>query len=234
VSFQYFDGKASLQEVSFEASPGQTVAIVGPTGSGKTTLINLIPRFYETSAGRVLIDGIDVRELDLGELRRSVSVIFQESFLFSATVAENIAYGRPTASAEEVQAAARAAQAHDFILGLEDGYETVVGERGVTLSGGQKQRVAIARAFIMNPRVLILDDATASVDSQTERLIREAMEALRVGRTTFVIAHRLSTVQRADQILVLKEGRIVERGTHASLLNAGGFYTEVFHDQIRE
>jgi len=234
VSFNYSDGKASLADVSFEAEPGQTIAIVGPTGSGKTTLVNLIPRFYDTSSGRVFVDGADVRELKLGQLRRSVSVIFQETFLFSATVAENIAYGRPDAQRREIEESARAAQAHEFILELEDGYDTVVGERGVTLSGGQKQRIAIARAFLMNPRILILDDATASVDSGTERLIRAAMSGLSAGRTTFVIAHRFSTVQHADQILVLKEGRIVERGSHIELIERGGFYGEIFEWQLKK
>jgi ATP-binding cassette subfamily B protein len=233
VSFNYSDGRSSLADVSFVAEPGQTIAIVGPTGSGKTTLVNLIPRFYDTSSGRVLVDGVDVRELNLGQLRRSVSVIFQETFLFSATVAENIAYGRPEAGRSEIEESARAAQAHEFILQLEDGYDTVVGERGVTLSGGQKQRIAIARAFLMNPRILILDDATASVDSGTERLIRAAMSGLSAGRTTFVIAHRFSTVQHADQILVLNEGRIAGRGTHQELIQRGGFYCEIFEQQIK-
>ena len=234
VSFKYYDGKASLTDLSFEAKSGQTIAIVGPTGSGKTTLVNLIPRFYDVSGGRVLLDGVDVRELRLEQLRRSVSVIFQETFLFNAIVAENIAYGRPDASRKEIEKCARAAQAHEFIMELEDGYDTVVGERGVTLSGGQKQRIAIARAFLMNPRILILDDATASVDSRTERLIQEAMRQLSAGRTTFVIAHRFSTVQHADLILVLKEGRVVERGTHDELIKRGGFYSEIFEQQINK
>src|SRR5256886_1980556 len=234
VSFKYYDGKASLTDLSFEAKPGQTIAIVGPTRSGKTTLVNLIPRFYDVSSGRVLLDGVDVRELKLEQLRRSVSVIFQETFLFNAIVAENIAYGRPDASRKEIEKCARAAQAHEFIMELEDGYDTVVGERGVTLSGGQKQRLAIARAFLMNPRILILDDATASVDSRTERLIQEAMRQLSAGRTTFVIAHRFSTVQHADLILVLKEGRVVERGTHDELIKRGGFYSEIFEQQINK
>ena len=233
VSLNYSDGKASLADVSFEAEPGQTIAVIGPTGSGKTTLVNLIPRFYDASGGRVLVDGVDVRELKLRQLRRGVSVIFQETFLFSATVAENIAYGRPDAGRKEIEASARAAQAHEFVVELEDGYDTLVGERGVTLSGGQKQRIAIARAFLMNPRILILDDATASVDSKTERLIRAAMTRLSAGRTTFVIAHRFSTVQHADQILVLNEGSIVERGTHNELIGRGGFYSEIFEEQIR-
>jgi ATP-binding cassette subfamily B protein len=234
VSFNYHDGKASLTDVSFEARPGQTVAIVGPTGSGKTTLVNLIPRLYDTSSGRVLFDGVDVRELKLGQLRRCVGVIFQETFLFSASAADNIAYGKPSASLEDIEQAARAAQAHEFITELESGYDTVIGERGVSLSGGQRQRIAIARAFLMDPRILLLDDATASVDSKTERLIQEAMLRLCEGRTTFVIAHRFSTVQHADQILTLKEGRIVERGTHDELLSRGGFYCEIFEKQIKQ
>jgi len=177
---------------------------------------------------------MEVRELKLDQLRRCVSVIFQETFLFSATVAENIAYGRPDAPRKEIEESARAAQAHEFIAELEDGYDTVVGERGITLSGGQKQRIAIARSFLMNPRILILDDATASVDSRTERLIQAAMRRLSVGRTTFVIAHRLSTVQHADAVLVLNEGRIVERGTHAELMGRGGFYCEIFEQQINK
>jgi ATP-binding cassette subfamily B protein len=179
-----------------------------------------------------LIDGVDVRELKLEQLRRSIGVIFQESFLFSATVAENISYGKPDASAEEIEFCARAAQAHEFIAELEKGYQTLIGERGISLSGGQRQRIAIARAFLMNPRILILDDATASVDPRTEHLIQDAMRRLSEGRTTFVIAHRLSTVQHADLILVLKGGEIVERGTHAELAERSGFYREVFQEQV--
>jgi ATP-binding cassette subfamily B protein len=225
--------RPTLHDVSFVAKPGQTIAIVGPTGSGKTTLVNLIPRFYDVTGGRVKVDGIDVRELDLLQLRRAVGVIFQETFLFSASAAENIAYGRPQATRAEIEECARAAQAHEFIMELEDGYETIIGERGVSLSGGQRQRVAIARAFLMDPRILILDDATASVDSQTERLIQETMGKLCAGRTTFVIAQRFSTVQHADQILVLKEGRLAERGRHEDLLQRSRFYREVFEQQIR-
>jgi ATP-binding cassette subfamily B protein len=234
VSFQYRDAKPALRKVRFGIHAGQTVAVAGPTGSGKSTLVNLIPRFYDPTEGRVLIDGVDARELDLAQLRRAVGVIFQETFLFSATVAENIAFGKPDATREEIETCARAAQAHEFIEELEDGYDTVIGERGVSLSGGQRQRLAIARAFLMKPRILILDDATASVDSQTERKIQEAMAKLCAGRTTFIIAQRLSTVQRADVILVLKDGEIVERGTHAGLLAHAGFYREVFEQQIRK
>ena len=225
--------RPSLDDVTFTAAPGQSIAIVGPTGSGKTTLVNLIPRFYEPTAGHVFVDGVEVKEMRLDELRRSVGVFFQETFLFSASVAENIAYGRPGAKRAEIEECARAAQAHEFILELEAGYDTIIGERGISLSGGQRQRIAIARAFLMDPRILILDDATASVDSQTERLIQEAMRRLCAGRPHFIIAQRFSTVQHADQILVLKEGRIVERGRHDELIQRSGFYREVFEQQIR-
>ncbi|HXG47585.1 MAG TPA: ABC transporter ATP-binding protein [Methylomirabilota bacterium] len=233
VSFAHTGDRASLQDISFIAQPGQTVAIVGPTGSGKTTLVNLIPRFYDPTAGRVLVDGVDVRDVDLRQLRRAVSVIFQETFLFSASVAENIAYGRPESSRAEIEACARAAQAHEFITGLENGYDTIIGERGISLSGGQRQRIAIARAFLVDPRILILDDATASVDSRTERLLQEAMRKLCQGRTTFVIAQRISTVKHADVILVLKEGRIVEQGRHEELLRGKGFYADLVRQQLR-
>lgn len=224
---------AALHDVSFVAEAGQTVAIVGPTGSGKSTLVNLIPRFHDADAGEVRLDGVPVRELRLHDLRRSVGFIFQETFLFSATVAENIAYGRPDAGAEAIEAAARAAQAHEFIERLDRGYATMIGERGVSLSGGQRQRLGIARAFLMNPRVLVLDDATASVDAETERLIQEAMRQLSVGRTTFVIAQRVSTVKHADLILVLRDGRIVGRGRHEDLLRTSDFYRRVCEQQIR-
>jgi ATP-binding cassette subfamily B protein len=222
-----------LCDLSFTALAGQAIAVVGPTGSGKTTLVNLIPRFYDPTRGRVLIDGVDVRDVDLTSLRRSVSVIFQETFLFSATVMENIAYGRPGASRAEVEECAKAAQAHQFITELEDGYDTVIGERGVSLSGGQRQRIAIARAFLMDPRIIILDDATASVDSQTERLIREAMRRLCEGRTTFVIAQRFSTVQHADLILVLQAGRLAAQGRHDALMQRNDFYREFVRQQAQ-
>jgi len=218
-----------LHDIHFTARPGQTIAIVGPTGSGKTTLVNLIPRFYDPTSGSVLVDGVDVRELNLTELRRSVGVIFQETFLFSASAAENIAYGKPGAARNEIERCARAAQAHEFIAELEEGYDTVIGERGVSLSGGQRQRIAIARAFLLDPRILILDDATASVDSQTERLIQEAMRRLCQGRTTFVIAQRLSTVQHADWILLLKDGRLVDQGSHHELQQRSEFYRTLFN-----
>lgn len=233
VSPEEAEGPAALHEVSFVAEPGQTVAVVGPTGSGKSTLVSLIPRFHDPDRGTVRLDGVDLRDLRLHDLRRAVGYIFQETFLFGATVSENIAYGRPEATGAEIEEAARAAQAHEFIEDLEKGYETVIGERGVSLSGGQRQRLAIARAFLMNPRVLILDDATASVDPETERWIQEAMRRLSAGRTTFVIAQRIATVKHADLILVLREGRVVERGRHEALLRAGGFYREVFEKQIQ-
>jgi len=234
VGFTNQKGRELLADLNFTISPGQTVAIVGPTGSGKTTLVNLLPRFYDATTGRVLIEGRDVKELELASLRRSIGVIFQETFLFSTSVAENIAYGRPSATREEIVACAKAAQAHEFILQLENGYDTVIGERGVSLSGGQKQRLSIARAFLMNPRILILDDATASVDAETERLIQQALQEVTAHRTTFVIAHRISTVQHADLILVLDQGRIVDRGTHAELLQGGGFYRAIFEQQFKQ
>jgi ATP-binding cassette subfamily B protein len=232
VSFQYPSGREpALRQVSFAALAGQTVAIIGATGAGKSTLVHLIPRFYDPVAGAVRIDGVDVRELDLRELRRSIGMIFQETVLFSATVAENIAYGRSDATMAEIVAAARAAHAHEFILGLDKGYQTVIGERGVSLSGGQKQRLAIARAFLLDPSILILDDATSSLDSKTERLIQEDMRRVCFGRTSFVIAHRLTTVQHADVILVLREGRLVEQGTPAELMKSDGWFRELFRDR---
>jgi ATP-binding cassette, subfamily B, multidrug efflux pump len=230
VALKYQDERThSLRDINVRVEPNQLVALIGPTGSGKTSLVNLIPRFYDVSAGRVDVDGVDVREMDLVALRKQIGIVLQTSLLFSDTIRANIAYGRPEASMEEVVAAAKAAQAHEFIEGFTNGYDTIVGERGVTLSGGQRQRVAIARALLMNPRILILDDSTSSVDTQTEKLIQAALDALMEGRTTFVIAHRLSTVRRADIILVMDHGRIVERGTHDELLARGGLYKEI-HD----
>jgi ATP-binding cassette subfamily B protein len=222
-----------LRGVTFAARPGETVAIVGPTGSGKSAIINLIPRFYDVTAGRVLIDGHDVRELSLASLRGQIGAVLQETFLFSVSIQENIAFGRPGASFAEVVAAAKAARIHDFIETLPEGYETEVGERGVSLSGGQKQRVAIARALLQDPRILILDDATSSVDSRTEGEIQDALRTLMEGRTTFVIAQRLDTVRDADQILVLETGEIVERGTHDELLGHDGFYRRLYDLQRR-
>jgi len=230
VGLKYQDEKtASLEGITLKVKPNQIVALIGQTGSGKTSFVNLIPRFYDVTSGCVLVDGVDVRQVDLVTLRRQIGIVLQTSLLFSDSIKENIAYGRPDATMEEVIAAAKAAQAHEFIEGFTKGYDTIVGERGVTLSGGQRQRVAIARALLMNPRILILDDSTSSVDTQTEKLIQSALDALMEGRTTFVIAHRLSTVRRADMILVMDQGRIVERGTHDDLLARGGLYKEI-HD----
>jgi ATP-binding cassette subfamily B multidrug efflux pump len=230
VSLKYQDEKiASLSNLDLKVRQNRIVALIGPTGSGKTSLVNLIPRFYDVSDGQVLVDGCDVRDVELASLRRQIGIVLQTSLLFSDTIRANIAYGRPEATEEEVFAAAKAAQAHEFITGFPLGYETIVGERGVTLSGGQRQRVAIARALLMNPRILILDDSLSSVDTQTEKLIQAALDNLMDGRTTFVIAHRLSTVRRADMILVMDRGQIVERGTHDELLQRGGLYKEI-HD----
>ncbi|MFN8426122.1 MAG: ABC transporter ATP-binding protein [Anaerolineales bacterium] len=220
---------ASLNGVSVNVQPNQIIALIGPTGSGKTSFINLIPRFYDVTEGSVLVDGVDVREMELVALRKQIGIVLQTSLLFSDSIKANIAYGRSEATMDEVIAAAKAAQAHEFIEGFTNGYDTIVGERGVTLSGGQRQRVAIARALLMNPRILILDDSTSSVDTQTEKLIQAALDTLMEGRTTFVIAHRLSTVRRADLILVLDKGQIAERGTHEELLALGGLYKEI-HD----
>ncbi|NLT42984.1 MAG: ABC transporter ATP-binding protein [Anaerolineae bacterium] len=235
VSAAYVPGELVLQDVSFRAAPGQTVAIVGPTGAGKTTILNLIPRFYDVTAGVVRIDGHDVRDVEMAGLRRQIGIVLQDTFLFSDTVMNNIRFGRLEATDEEVSAAARLAHAHDFIERLPQGYETVLGERGAGLSQGQRQLLAIARAALADPRILILDEATSSVDTRTERLIQKALEELLRGRTSFVVAHRLSTIRNADLLLVLVDGRIVERGTHKELLAAGGAYYDLYMSQfVRE
>lgn len=232
VSFSY-GRQTVIKDINFEAKPGQIVALLGATGSGKSTIISLIPRFYDPTVGRVLIDDTDIRSVQLQSLRSQIGIVLQETTLFAATIRENIAFGQTNASEEEIIAAAEAAQAHEFIVRSPKGYDTHVGERGITLSGGQKQRIAIARVLLMNPRILILDDATASVDTETEHLIQMAFENLIKGRTTFVIAHRLSTVRSADMILVLDRGRIVASGTHEQLLKTSPQYLEIYNQQLK-
>ncbi len=233
VTFRYVpSGDPVLKDVSFAAKPGQTIALLGATGSGKSTIINLIPRFYDVSEGSVTIDGNDVRDVSLDSLRSQIGIVLQETNLFSGTIRDNIAFGRPDSTKEEVIAAAKAAAAHDFILGFPDGYETAVGERGVTLSGGQKQRIAIARALILNPRLLILDDSTSSVDLMTEYRIQKALDNLMRGRTSFVIAQRITTVVNADMILVLDKGKIVATGKHEDLMEHSALYAEIYNSQL--
>lgn len=227
VSFGYQPGSAVLRGISLTARPGETIALVGPSGSGKTTLATLLQRFYSVSDGAITIDGVDIRDMTQHSLRSQIGVVFQDAHLFNDTVRANIAYGRPHATHAEVEAAARAAHAHDFILDLPDGYDTVVRERGTRLSGGQRQRIAIARALLKNPPILILDEATSALDSESERLIQQALKTLLHGRTAFVIAHRLSTVRDADRIVVIKEGEIGEVGSHAELLERGGYYASL-------
>ena len=229
VGFHYRNRVHTLRDISFEAVPGQTIAIVGPTGAGKSTLVSLLPRFYDPAVGRILVDGVDVRSLTLRSLREQISIVLQEPLLFSATVAENIRYGRLDATMEEIADAAKAANAHDFIIGLPHGYETSLGERGAQLSGGERQRISVARAFLKNAPIVILDEPTSSIDSRTEGVILDALDRLMVGRTTFLVAHRLSTVRNADLILVLNHGEIVERGGHEELLAREGLYRQL-HD----
>jgi ATP-binding cassette, subfamily B, bacterial MsbA len=237
VSFRYQPDPATpwvLRDIELAVAPGEIVALVGPSGAGKTTLVSLLPRFWDVGEGRILLDGIDIRDLPLADLRGAIGLVPQEPALFSGTVHENIAYGRPAAAQDAIEAAARAAHAHEFVERLPQGYDTVVGERGVKLSGGQRQRIAIARALLKDPAVLILDEATSSLDNESERLIEDAMERLLAGRTTLIIAHRLSTVRRADRLIVLDHGRIVEEGSHAELLARGGLYARLYQHQFRE
>ncbi|WP_019588687.1 ABC transporter ATP-binding protein [Deinococcus apachensis] len=233
VSFQYGD-VPTLRDVSFDVPAGQVVALVGPSGAGKTTLVNLIPRFWDVMSGSLRVDGQDVRDYGLADLRAQVGLVPQETLLFSGSIEENIRYGRPDATFEEVEAAARAANAHAFISAFPQGYATIVGERGVKLSGGQRQRVAIARALLKDPRILILDEATSALDNESEALVQAALETLMQGRTTFVIAHRLSTIRGADRILVLNAGEVVEDGTHAELIASGGLYRDLYELQFRK
>jgi subfamily B ATP-binding cassette protein MsbA len=235
VGFAYGEeGRPALTEVTFEAHRGEIIALVGPSGGGKTTILNLIPRFYDTSDGRVLIDGHDVREVTLTSLRDQIALVTQEPFLFDDTIAANIAYARPQASQAEIEAAARAAAAHDFITALPDGYKSTVGEAGARLSGGQRQRIAIARAFLKDAPILLLDEATSALDAESEAQVQEALKRLMTGRTTILIAHRLSTVRGADRIYVVDRGRIVETGDHGSLVKKRGLYARLARTQDLE
>jgi ABC-type multidrug transport system fused ATPase/permease subunit len=234
VSFEYAPGRLVLQDIDLELEPGRTVALIGHTGSGKTTLASLVPRFYDTTEGRITIDGVDVRDVKLQSLRREIGIVSQDPFLFSATVRENIAFGRADATDEEIVRAATLAQAHEFIDELSDGYDTIIGERGITLSGGQRQRLAIARALIMEPRILILDDATASVDATTEARIRLGLREAMKGRTTIIIAHRLSTISLADELVVLDHGAVAGRGTDEELLKTNAVYRDIYEHGLLE
>ena len=234
VSFAYSSGQYALREVSLEVKPGQTVAIVGPSGAGKTTIANLLPRFYEVTEGSILVDGKDIRTVTMQSLRQQIGIVPQETVLFNGTVYDNILYGRLDATEAEVIAAAKAANAHSFIDKMPDKYQTQIGERGAKLSGGQRQRISIARAILKDPRILVLDEATSALDTESEKLVQQALDKLMIGRTSFVIAHRLSTVQRADMIVVLDKGRIVEQGTHSELLASGGLYSTLYQVQFRE
>jgi ATP-binding cassette subfamily B protein len=235
VSFAYNSSKSDvLHDITIDAQPGQVIALLGVTGSGKSTLLQLLPRFYDVTAGRITIDGTDIRDVTQASLRRNIGFVMQDVFLFNATLHDNISYGVVDATDEQVIAVAKIARMHDFISTLPNGYDTWIGERGVTLSGGQKQRIAIARTLLLNPRILILDDATSSVDMETEYLIQQALDAAMAGRTTFVVASRVRTIKSADQILVIEDGQIIERGTHETLIKQGGSYARLYDLQLRE
>lgn len=233
VSFAYMGGEKVLSDMSFRVQPGQVVALLGPTGSGKSTIINLIPRFYDATSGCITVDDMDIRSVTQESLRRQIGIVLQETILFGSTIRENIAFGRPDATQEAIEAAAKAAEAHDFILAMPDGYDTAVGERGVTLSGGQRQRIAISRALLLDPRILILDDATSSVDTDTEQDIQNALKELMNGRTSFVIAQRVSTVRNADLIMVIARGELVAQGRHSDLIRESGIYADIYYRQLR-
>lgn len=233
ISFSYEDGKPVLKDLNLEVEPGQVIALVGASGAGKTTLVDLIPRFYDPTEGEIFLDGVPIKEIALDSLRSFIGIVPQETVLFSGSLRDNIAYGRLEAKREDIIAAARAANAHDFIVELEREYETIIGERGVGLSGGQRQRIAIARAILKDPKILILDEATSALDAESEILVQEALQRLMKDRTTFVIAHRLSTIQNADTIIVLNQGRMVEKGDHRELLLRGGFYYNLYHSSSR-
>jgi ATP-binding cassette subfamily B protein len=234
VTFGYDAERPVLHDVELELEPGRVVALIGHTGAGKTSVAALVPRFYDVQSGRVLVDGHDVRDVTITSLRHEIGIVSQDPFLFSATVRENIAFGRPEATGEQIEQAARLAQAHEFIAALPDGYDTVIGERGITLSGGQRQRIAIARALVVDPRILILDDATASVDATTEARIREGLQEAMRDRTTIIVAHRLSTIALADEIVVVEHGRIAARGRHDDLVETSPVYREIYEHGMLE
>ena len=233
VSFEYNTGEEVLSHVTFEVKPGEMIAFVGPSGAGKSTVASLLPRFYDVTSGSISIDGKDIREVTLNSLREQVGIVPQETVLFNGTVYDNILYGRLDATPEEVEAAAKAANAHNFIMGLPEGYQTMLGDRGVNISGGQRQRISIARAILKNPQILILDEATSALDTESERVVQEALDRLMVGRTSFVIAHRLSTIKNADKIMVLEKGKLVEQGTHDELMEKDGLYAHLYKIQYR-
>jgi subfamily B ATP-binding cassette protein MsbA len=234
VDFSYEGGRAVLRDINFDIKPGQLAALVGPTGAGKTTIVSLLPRFYDLTSGQIRIDGTDVRQFKIKSLRQQISFVLQETLLFRATVAQNIAYGKPEATTEEIINAAKAANADEFIQKMPDGYDTMIGERGVTLSGGQRQRLTIARAIIRHAPILVLDEPSAGLDAESEQLVFDALGNLMEGRTSIVIAHRLATVRRADVIFVIEEGRVVEQGTHAQLLENGGLYARLYELQFKD